>query len=306
MVELGAQLAGVELRNPLVLASGVLGVSAGTIERAAESGAGAVTLKSIGPKPRAGHPNPTVLEWGCGLINAVGLSNPGMEAGAREVEEAVRRVKVPVIASVFAGDAEGFAAVAETVAAAKPALLELNLSCPNVMGEHGVPFAYEPGSAAAVVGAVKARVRGIPLVAKLSPNTHLLSGVARAVEGAGADAINMGNTLGPGMIISLEARRPVLANKAGGVSGPAVRPVAVRCVWDVFEAVKIPIIGTGGVSSGRDALEFVMAGAACVGVGSAVAWGGPAVFRRIAGEMRAWMEANGVSSVKELVGAAHG
>jgi dihydroorotate dehydrogenase (NAD+) catalytic subunit len=185
-------------------------------------------------------------------------------------------------------------------------LLEANLSCPNVMREHGVPFAYEPESAAEAVRAVKRRVGGIPLIAKLSPNTHKLVEVAKAVESAGADAINMGNTLGPGMIISLEARRPVLANKTGGVSGPAVKPIAVRCVYDVYEAVKIPIIGTGGVSSGRDALEMVMAGATCVGVGTALCTRGFSVFRKIALEMMDWMDANSVSSIKELVGVAHG
>jgi len=299
------ELAGVGLKNPLILASGITGVSVGTLRRAAQGGAGAVTMKSIGPKPRAGHPNPTVLEWECGVINAVGLSNPGAEEGARDVADAVKRIKAPVIASFFADDAEGFGAVAERLAISKPALLEANLSCPNVMKEHGVPFAYEPESAAEAVKAVKRRVGGIPLIAKISPNTHKLADVAKAVEAAGANAINMGNTLGPGMLISLEARRPILSNKAGGVSGPAIRPIAVRCVYDIYKAVKIPIIGTGGVSSGRDALEMVMAGATCVGIGSAVGSSGFKVFKKISGEMQEWMEKNGVNSVKEIVGAAH-
>ena len=293
------------LKNPLILASGIVGVSVGTVKRAALGGAGAVTLKSFGPKPRAGHPNPTVLEWECGVINAVGLSNPGAEAGMREVADAVKRISSPVIASFFADDADGFGAVAERLAMAKPALLEANLSCPNVMREHGVPFAYEPESAAEAVKAIKRRVGGIPLIAKLSPNTHRLTEVAKAVESAGANAINMGNTLGPGMLISLEARKPVLANKVGGVSGPAARPIAVRCVYEVFNAVKIPIIGTGGVSSGRDALEMIMAGATAVGVGSAVGWQGFKAFRKISSEMEEWMQKNSVNSVKEIIGAAH-
>ena len=306
MAELGAQLAGVGLRNPLILASGVLGLTTGTLARVAKSGAGAVTMKSICAKPRPGHPNPTVLEWECGIINAVGLANAGMDAGALEVAEAVKKVKVPVIASVFGADAEEFATVAEKLAAGKPAMIEANLSCPNVMGENGTPFSYEPEPAEKIVRAIKARVPGIPLIAKLSPNTHRLVEVAKAVESAGAGAINMGNALGPGMAISLEARRPILANKAGGVSGLAIKPVMVRCVWDVYEAVKIPIIGAGGVSSGRDALEFIMAGATCVGVGSALAWGGPKVFRKFADEMNEWLEANGIATSAELVGVAHG
>lgn len=299
-------MAGVRLANPLVLASGMLGVTAATLRRVARGGAGAVTMKSIGPEPRKGNPNPTVLEWECGIMNAVGLSNPGMEEGARELEEAVRIAKAPVIASFFAKDAEGFGDVASKLAAARPAMLEANLSCPNTMRETGMPFAYEPEPAAEAIRAVKARVSGIPVIAKLSPNTHRLKEVAKAVEEAGADAINMGNTLGPGMIINIEARMPVLANKAGGVSGPAIRPIAVRCVWDVFESVKIPIIGTGGVSSGRDAIEMMMAGASAVGVGVAVYGANFGVFRRIVKEMKDWMEANGVSSVRELTGAAHG
>ena len=300
------ELAGVRLANPTILASGIVGVTPATLLRAAKGGAGAVTLKSIGPEPRAGHPNPTVLEWECGLINAVGLSNPGPEEGAKEVAEAVRKIrKTPVIASFFAKNAAGFGDVAAKLAAAKPAMLEANLSCPNTMHETGIPFAYEPEHAAEAVKAIKAKAPGIPLIAKLSPNTHLLKQVARAVEAAGADAINMGNTLGPGMLIDVDARKPVLANKAGGVSGAAVRPVAVRCVWDVYESVRIPIIGTGGVSTGRDALEMIMAGATAVGVGSAVAGGGFKVFGKIASEMDEWMAKSGVSSVKELIGVAH-
>ena len=306
MVELGVELAGMHLANPLILASGVVGVSIWTLRRAVKGGAGAVTLKSIGPKPRAGHPNPTVLEWECGVINAVGLSNPGVEAGVKEVEEAVKSINAPVIASFFAEDAGGFGAIAERLALSKPAFLEANLSCPNVMREHGIPFAYEPESAAEAVRAIKRRVGSIPLIVKLSPNTHKLADVAKAVESAGANIINMGNTLGPGMVINLEARKPVLSNKTGGVSGPAIRPIAVRCVWDVYNAVKIPIIGTGGVSCGRDALEMIMAGATCVGIGSALREGGFNIFKKIASEMREWLDANNISSVKELVGVAHG
>jgi len=307
MADLGVSLAGVQLKNPLILASGIAGVSVGTLERAAKSGAGAVTLKSFGEKPRAGHPNPTVLPWECGVINAVGLSNPGVDAGVQEVHEAIAKLKVPVIASLFSDSPEGFGRMAAKLAEAKPAFLEANLSCPNVMAEHGVPFAYEPEPARQAVKAVKDAIGdAVPLIAKLSPNTHRLKEVASAVESAGADVINMGNTLGPGMLISLEARRPVLHNKTGGISGPALRPVAVRCVWDVYETVKIPIIGTGGVAYGRDALEMVMAGATAVGVGTAVGTRGFGVFRKIAAEMQGWMDANGTSSVKELVGVAHG
>ncbi len=297
--------AGVRLHNPLVLASGIAGVTVATLQRAAKNGAGAVTLKSIGLKPRTGHPNPTVIEWEAGVLNAVGLSTPGLEKGAEELRDAVKRVKAPVIASIFADSAANFGVITEKLVAEKPALLEANLSCPNVMREHGVPFAYEPESAAEVIREVKNKAGGIPIIAKLSPNTHKLKAVARAVEEAGADAINMGNTLGPGMLINLEARKPVLSNKMGGVSGLAIRPIAVRCVWDVYESVKIPIMGTGGVSTGRDALEMMMAGASAVGIGTAVYERGFGVFRKVEREMDAWMKENKVSRIEDLVGAAH-
>jgi dihydroorotate dehydrogenase (NAD+) catalytic subunit len=305
MVDLGVELVGVRLANPLVLASGILGVSPWTLRKVARLGAGAVTAKSIGPEPTEGHPNPTVISTEHWVLNAVGLSNPGVEEGVKEVEMAVKKVRAPVIASFFAKDVEGFGVVAERLSMAKPALLEANLSCPNVMEEQGFPFAYEPDKAAEVVKAIKKRVGGVPLVAKLSPNTYKLKEVAKAVEEAGADAINMGNTMGPGMAINLEARKPVIANKVGGVSGPALKPIQVRCVWDVFESVKIPVIGTGGVLTGMDAIEMMMAGARAVGIGSALAYRGQRSFKLIAKEMDEWLAKNGHSNVNEIVGVAH-
>jgi dihydroorotate dehydrogenase (NAD+) catalytic subunit len=307
-IDLSISALGLTFPNPLVLASGILGTEAALIERVARCGAGAVTSKSAGPLPRTGHPNPTVLDWGAGLINAVGLANPGAASEAAILKEAKARLAplgVPLIASIFADTVEGFAEVARAIGAAAPDLIEVNISCPNVAAEFGRPFALEPESAAAVTRAVRAAT-ALPVSVKLSPNTPDLVAVGRAAVEAGADALTAINTLGPGMVIDLESGQPILANRVGGVSGPAIRPIAVRCVYDLARAVDVPIIGTGGVSDGCDAIEMVMAGATLVGVGSAVYSRGPEVFRGIQLEMEAWMAEHGVGSLDEIRGRAHG
>jgi dihydroorotate dehydrogenase (NAD+) catalytic subunit len=306
---LAVQLCGVELPTPLVLASGILGTEAELMARVARAGAGAVTAKSCGPLPRAGHRNPTVLAWEHGLINAVGLANPGVEAEVAELARAralLRPLGAALIASVFADTVENFARVAARVVDAGPDLLEVNISCPNVHDEFGTPFAADPVAAAEVTAAVCGAVDGrAPVLVKLSPGVADIAAIARAVAGAGANGITAINTLA-GMIIDVHARRPVLANRTGGLSGPAIRPLAVRCVYDVYRAVDLPIVGTGGVSSGRDAVEMIMAGATAVGVGSAVYQEGPEAFGRIRDEVATLMDELGYDRVEQMVGAAHG
>jgi dihydroorotate dehydrogenase (NAD+) catalytic subunit len=305
--DLSVELCGVRLRNPLVLASGILGTGAQLLRRVADCGAGMVTTKSCGPARRAGHPNPTVLDWGHGLINAVGLANPGVDEELEiiaEARELLAPSEVRLAVSIFAETVEGFAEVARKVAQAQPDFIELNVSCPNVASEMGRPFSYDPGDAALVTAAVK-EATSIPLIVKLSPNVTDVTIVARAVERAGADAIAAINALGPGMIIDVHSGQPILANKVGGISGPAIRPVAVRCVYDIYEAVDIPIIGIGGVSDGRDALEMVLAGATAVGVGSAVRCRGVDVFQTILDEMQAFMVEEDHAGLDTLRGLAH-
>ena len=306
--DLCVSLCGVRLSNPLVLASGILGTSAELLHRVARCGAGAVTSKSCGPTPREGHPNPTVLDWGHGLINAVGLSNPGADEEVPILRDAKARLiplGVPLIASIFAETVEGFAEVARKVAGAQPDFIEVNVSCPNVEAEFGRPFAADPRDAAAVTAAVR-RAVSLPVIVKLSPNVADIAAIARAVEAEGADAIAAINSLGPGMVIDLDSGRPILANRAGGVSGPAIRPIAVRCVYDISRAVRIPVIGIGGVTGGRDAAEMIMAGATAVGVGTAVYHRGPEVFGHIRDELAAFMGTHGYSSVLQMRGVAHG
>ena len=306
MTDLTCHLLHLRLRNPVILASGVLGTSAALLRRAAEAGAGAVTAKSCGPVPRAGHPNPIAVDWGGGLINAVGLTNPGAEEEARLLAQAralLDPLGVPLIASVFGGSPAEFAQVARTVATARPHLIELNISCPNVHDEFGAPFAASAQAAAGVTEAVKSAV-DIPLTVKLAPNVPDIGRIAAAVVEAGADAITAVNTM-PGLVIDAAAGRPVLSNRVGGISGPALKPIALRCVYEIAQAVHVPIIGTGGVLTGRDAAEMIMAGATAVGVGSAVWYRGVAALGEIAAELAAFMAAEGYATLEEMRGLAH-
>ncbi|MEM0475552.1 MAG: dihydroorotate dehydrogenase [Candidatus Norongarragalinales archaeon] len=299
---------GMRLRNPTVLASGVLGVSAAVLARVArEGGAGAVTTKSCCLKPRVGHPNPVMLPLpGGSFINAVGLSNPGAEEELKEILAAKRALgRTPLFASVFGETASEFGEVAGILSRAKPALLEANVSCPNVESEFGKPFAFDAAACRSVVESIKNAAPKTPLSVKLSPNAPNLVSVALACQDAGADAITATNTLGPGMVINAEARAPVLSNKVGGVSGAALKPVALRCVYSLFDRLEIPILGVGGIASGRDAVEMMMAGASAVGIGTAVYSRGIRVFALVCEEMREWMKKNGFSKTRELVGLAH-
>lgn len=301
---LETELAGIELRNPTVLASGIMGVSGASLSLVAKKGAGAVTSKSISLEPRKGHPNPVILTYGHGMLNAVGLSNAGIKESLPEIEYAVKNAEAPVIASIVEFKAENFGILAKEISKAKPALIELNISCPNVENEFGKPFSHDPAAAEWVTRSAKRNTK-IPVFVKLSPNTPELLEVARAVKSAGADGITAINTAGPGMQIDIFARKPVLSNKCGGVSGPSIKPIAVRCVYEVYRETKLPIIGTGGVLTGKDAIEMIMAGASAVGIGTGIYYRGMDIFRKICSEMEEFMEKEGFSSIKEMRGIAN-
>ncbi len=304
--DLTCRIAGVRLPTPLVLASGIWGTSASLLERAALCGAGAVTAKTCTPTPRRGHRNPTAIDWGHGLINAMGLPNPGVEEEVPLLREAAARLAplgVPLIASVSADTVEEFALAVRIVSRAEPALIEVNISCPNVQAEHGEMFASSAEAAAAVTRAVKAAT-SIPCIIKLSPNVPDIASIARAVVAAGADAITAINTM-PGMLVDAETGRPLLANTTGGLSGPALKPIALRCVHEIAGVVSVPVIGTGGVLCGTDAVEMISAGALCVGVGSAITYRGDAALTLIRDELSAWMSARGFESLDEIRGRTH-
>ncbi|MCK5696399.1 MAG: dihydroorotate dehydrogenase [Desulfobacula sp.] len=295
------QFLGKILKNPMVLASGILGNSRDILERVHENGCGLVTMKSIGPEPRDGHKNPTVIDLGHGMINAVGLPSPGYLNMENEWKDLEKR-DFPLIASVYGSSVREYQMVAEFVSSKNPDFIEINISCPN-SEKHGMIFGVNPQSSHDVVSAVK-KVVNVPLIVKLTPQALDIGDIARSCEDAGADAICAVNTAGPGMIIDIESKMPVLAFKKGGLSGPMIKPVAVRCVFDIYKAVTIPIIGLGGITTGEDAIEMVMAGASLVGIGSAVRYRGIDVFQKVADEMEAWLSKHNCS-IEDIKGAAH-
>ena len=305
-LDLSIEIAGVRFPSPLILASGIWGTSSDLLMRAVRAGAGGVTAKSCGLEPRSGHPNPTLLDWGYGLINALGLPNPGAE-GELEILQRVKvqlqPLGVPLIASVFADRIENFGRVAEIVSRARPDLIEVNISCPNVADEFGTPFAGSPESAAAVTRTVK-DATDIPISLKLAPNVPDISQIAQAVVEAGAEAITAINTM-PGMVIDAPSGQPILANCVGGISGPALKPIALHCVYEIACSVDVPIIGTGGVLTGTDAAEMLMAGATAIGIGSALHYRGEGAFSLIYQELVDFMSSCSYSSLAGLRGLAH-
>ncbi len=302
-INLSTKICKTKLRNPTVLASGILGVTASSLIRVAKSGAGAVTIKSIGPEKREGHKNPVVAVLDYGLLNAVGLSCPDTDEAIDELSIAVKKSTVPVIASIYGRTIAEFGDVAEKISKADPDFIEANISCPNVEDEFGLPFGCNPEIAAKVVETIKNSSK-IPLIVKLTPNVSDIKIIAKAVEDAGADAISAINTI-PGMLINIETGKPVLSKKTGGLSGPAIKPIAIRCVYEIYETVKIPIIGIGGIQTGRDAIEMMMAGANAVGIGTGVMNRGIGIFRDVCSEIEGFMKKNNYSKLREIIGKAH-
>jgi dihydroorotate dehydrogenase (NAD+) catalytic subunit len=302
MAELTVDIAGLRLQNPFILASGIWGETGATLARALRAGAGAVVTKSIGTEPRPGYPNPTIVEVPAGFINAMGLPNPGIEAYKEEIEEALQPGK-PVIGSIFGADEREFVKLARKMESYGVSALELNLSCPHAKG-YGAQLGQDPGITKKITAAVKAAVK-IPVFVKLTPNVASIAAIGKAAESGGADAVVAINTL-KGMAIDLELGRPVLSHGSGGYSGPGIRPVGIACVYDLFEAVKIPIIGMGGISSGDDAAEYLLAGAAALQVGSVVYKKRDRTFTHLSRELSRFLSSHHYKSARSMTGKAHG
>ena len=281
------------------LASGILGVTASTMLRTLNSGADAVVTKSIGLEPRKGHHGPVLATSHGGLLNAVGLTNPGIDAFEEEMQ-ILREGKVPVVLSIFADSPEEIAVLAEKAAALNPSAIELNLSCPHAEISQ---ISHSPKVTHEYVSAVK-KVVDLPVFAKLTPNTTDYVSVGKAAEDAGADAIVAINTV-RAMKIDILQQRPVLGNRAGGLSGPPIFPIAVRCVYDLHNALSIPIIGVGGVSTWEDAVEMHLAGASAIQIGTAV-MEDIEVFSKIKKGVNNYLNEKGHKSVDEIVGLAGG
>jgi len=301
-LSLAVDLAGLRLRNPVMNAAGVLGISSRLLRRVYEGGAGAVVTKSLGPVPRSGHRNPTLVSVEGGVLNAMGLPNPGADYFIEAIRE-LKRDGIPVVASFFGASIEEFREVAGVLSDAGADALELNCSCPNVEEEMGM-LGADHVNTERVTAAVKEAARP-PVFVKLSPNVTDIAGIARAAERGGADAITAVNTL-KGMAVDIDLRRPVLTNVTGGLSGPALKPVALRCVWEVAGAVEIPVIGCGGVSDWRDAVEYLLCGASAVEIGTGAMERGFEVYGEVAEGIRRYLEENGFREVGEIVGLARG
>lgn len=291
--------------NPTVLASGVLGITGASLAEVCRHGAGAVTMKSVSLEPRPGHPNPVMATFAGGMINAVGLSNPGIEAAAEEVAAFRAQSEAPLMMSIFGGVVEEFGRVARKAVGCQPDFLEVNISCPNVESEFGKPFAADPRLAAEVTKVVKKEAGHIPVLVKLSPNVASIAEIGKAVVAAGADALVAINTVGPGMIIEPKTAKPILSNGVGGLSGAAIKPIAVRCVYELSKAVPVPIIGLGGVETGLDAIEMMEAGATLVGIGSGVYSRGLDIFNKVTEEIKEFMKEEGVEEITTLIGKVH-
>ena len=298
--DLSVEFAGIKLPNPTILASGILGVSSEAMVRASRAGAGAVVTKSFNRKGREGYRNPSFIEVPGGYLNALGIPNPGMDEMQEEVA-GVAKAGVPVIASVFGFDADEFAEAAMKGEQGGAIAIELNVSCPHVR-EVGVEIGQRAEMVSEVTRAVKARVK-LPVIVKLTPNVTNIQEIARAAEAAGADALTAINTA-LGMAIDIDAATPILGEVYGGLSGPALHSLAVRAVYQLKAVVRAPIIGVGGITDWRGAVEMMMAGASAVQVGTAVMYRGVEVFREITTGMSKFLRENQYRSVSEIVGRA--
>ena len=289
------------LKNPFINASGTFGYAVEYADFVDVAALGGVSVKGISLEPRPGNAPPRTVETSAGMLNSIGLANIGIDAFINDTMPRLRELGVTVIVNTFATSIEDFVELARRFdEVAGVAALELNISCPNVHAG-GMHFGVSGAAAGEVTAAVRA-VTGLPLRVKLSPEAGDICEVARAVEAAGADMITMINTI-RGMVIDVDRRRPMLGQKMGGMSGPALKPLALRMVYEVYQQVQIPIIGMGGIGSVRDALEFLMAGASAVQVGTAN-YAEPGISLRLAQELDAWCAERDLTPA-ELVGAAH-
>ena len=292
-------LAGVELKNPVMTASGTFGSGAEYSEFVDLNRLGAVVTKGVANVPWPGNPTPRIAEVYGGMLNAIGLQNPGIDVFAKRDIPFLKQYDTKIIVNVCGKTTEDYIEVVERLADEPVDLLEINISCPNVK-EGGIAFGQDPKAVEAITREVKKHAKQ-PVIMKLSPNVTDITVMAKAAEAGGADVLSLINTL-TGMKIDINRRAFAIANKTGGMSGPAVKPVAVRMVYQVAQAVKLPIIGMGGIQNAEDALEFILAGATAVSVGTAN-FHDPCTTVKVVEGIRAYMEQYGVEDIHELIGA---
>lgn len=301
-MSLKVNIGGIKLKNPIVTASGTFGFGREYEEFVDLNSLGALVVKGTTLLPRLGNPTPRIAETPSGMLNAIGLENPGVETVIKYYLPYLQKFDVPVIVNIAGDTVDDYVKLVGMFEdQSGVAGLEINISCPNVK-KGGMLFGSDPDSAFEVVREIRAATR-LPLIVKLSPNVTSIVSIAESVAAAGADAVSMINTL-LGMVIDVNKRKPLLGNVIGGLSGPAVRPVAVRAVWQVYRSVNIPIVGMGGVVCAEDALQFIMAGASAVAVGTANFINPKATMDILEG-IRVFMSENNIIDIKDLIGAAH-
>ena len=297
--DLKTNIGGIELENPVMTASGTFGYAVEFEELVDLNRLGGIIVKGLSLKPSMGNKPPRIVETACGMLNAIGLENVGIEAFAKEKLPFLKKLSTPVFTNIYGKSISDYALLAARIdKLIEIAGIEVNISCPNVKAG-GLAFGVVPETAAEVVDAVRKKTSK-PLIVKLSPNVTDITQIARAVEGAGADSLSLVNTI-TGMSIDIETRRSRLANITGGLSGPAIKPVALRMVWQVAQSVKIPVIGVGGIMSAQDALEFMIAGAAAVQVGTANFVNPNATIDIIEGIEEFLIEKK-ISSIRDIIG----
>jgi len=301
LVNLTTKISSINLRNPTILASGIMDEDAGSMKRIFDCDASAVVTKSIGLKPRVGYPNPTFVELEHGILNAMGLPNPGIDEFREEIK-VLKDSNVTVIGSIFGSNSSEFIKLSEKMNIYGVDALELNMSCPHAKG-----YGLEIGSDSKLVKEITSKVKessNIPIFVKLSSNLTDIVEIAKSAEKGNADGIVAINSV-KAMKINLDMKMPLLANITGGYSGKAIKPIGIRCVYDIAKNVNIPIIGVGGITTGEDALEYIMAGASAIQIGTGIYYRGVDIFKKVCMEIEDWMKDHNYKTLSELIGAVH-
>jgi dihydroorotate dehydrogenase (NAD+) catalytic subunit len=301
-MDLSIKIGYLSIRNPLLIASGILGSSSLLAKRVFNEGAGGIVIKSTGLKARDGYPGPNVIQTPCGVLNAMGLPNPGAVEMVEEIQN-LKKANIPVIASVYGFSTEEYVKTSQVLADAGVDALELNLSCPTVQ-ETGDEIGVYPSKVREIIKAVKTTLPETTIIAKLSPNVSNIQVIGKAAEEGGADGVAAINTI-KGMAIDINLQKPILHSKTGGLSGPAIRPIAVRAIYELYKNLRIPIIGCGGISSWQDVIEFFLAGAVAVQIGTGILYDDLKIFKHISDGISHYMQEKKLTHLQPLIGKAH-
>jgi dihydroorotate dehydrogenase (NAD+) catalytic subunit len=299
--DISVEISNLKLKNPLILASGILGLSGDTLNRIGESGAGALVTKSAGLSPREGYDGPTIVETPAGFLNALGLPNPGIKEMIKEIKIA-KKSGLPLIASVYGFSVEEYCEASKIAEKAGADAIELNISCSHVK-EVGIEIGQNPELVSEIIKKVKKKIKK-PIIVKLSPNVSDIVSIAEIAEDSGADALTAINTI-RAMAINVDIKRPVLRQKIGGLSGPAIKPIALRCVYEISEKVRIPLIGCGGIQNWTDVIEFILAGATAVQIGTSIIYEDISIFKKIEKGLRDYLLKNKHEAIKNIMNLGH-